>query len=64
MAQRSVIEKAESMTGRINKRYALSTNEAFEVHEKTSGPIEANMLIVYHGYMQGMKAAKAEMRVK
>lgn len=64
MAQRSVIEKAESMTGRINKRYALSTNEAFEVHEKTSGPIEAIAVSFRYGYMQGMKAAKAEMRVK
>ena len=64
MAQRRVIEKAESMTGRINKRYALSTNEAFEVHEKTSGPIEAIAVSFRYGYMQCMKAAKAEMRVK
>lgn len=64
MAQRSVIEKAESMAGRINKRYALSTNEAFEVYEKTSGPIEAIAVSFRYGYMQGIKAAKAEMRVK
>ena len=64
MAKKSVIEKAESMTGRINKRYALSTNEAFEVYEKTSGPIEAIALSFRYGYMQGMKATKAEMKVK
>ena len=64
MAQRSVIEKAESMTGRINKRYALRINEALEVYDKTASPIEAIAVSFRYGYMQGMKAAKTEMKVK
>lgn len=62
MASKSIIEKAESMMRRINKRYSLSTNEAFEVYEKTSSPIEAIAVSFRYGYMQGMKAAKAEMK--
>ena len=37
MAPKSVIEKAESMAGGINKRNVLNTNEVFEIYEKTSG---------------------------
>lgn len=62
MARKSVIEKVESMMGIINKRYVLSTSEAFEVYEKTSGPIEAIAVSFRYGYMQGVKAARAEMK--
>lgn len=32
MAPKSVIEKAESLAGGINKRYVLNTNEVFEIY--------------------------------
>ena len=64
MAPKSVIEKAESMAGGINKRYVLNTNEVFEIYEKTSGFNEATAVRFRYGYMQGMKAVKAEMKVK
>ena len=62
MARKSVIEKAESMAGKINKRYLLSAGEVVELHNGSGDWFRAICNSFRYGYMQGMKAAKAEMK--
>lgn len=61
MARKSVIEKAESMAGKINPYYVLRTNELMELHNGSEDWFHAIVNSFRYGYMQGMKAAKAEM---
>lgn len=62
MARKSVIKKAESMVGKINKRYLLSASEVAELYNDSDDWFYAICNSFRYGYLQGMKAAKAEMK--
>ncbi|MDD3251915.1 MAG: hypothetical protein PHV18_05075 [Lachnospiraceae bacterium] len=62
MARKSVIEKAENMIGKINPHYTLRTNEIVELHNGSEYWFRVIVNSFRYGYMQGMKAAKAEMK--
>lgn len=62
MARKSVIEKAESMVGKINKRYLLSASEVAELYNGSEDWFHAICNSFRYGYMQGVKAAKTEMK--
>ena len=64
MARKSVIEKAESMVGKINKRYIPSAGEIAELYDGSDDWFHAVCNGFRYVYMQGMKAAKAEQRRK
>lgn len=63
MIASNVIMKAESMEGKISTRFSLSCTEAFELSRNYTG-VELVVMSFRLGYMQGMKAAKAEQRRK
>lgn len=62
MARKSIIEKAESMRGKINKHYLLNASEVAELYKGSDDWFHAICNSFRYGYMQGMKAAKAEMK--
>ena len=62
MARKSVIEKAESMIGKINPYYTLKSDELMELHNGSKDWFHAIVNSFRYGYMQGVKAAKAEMK--
>lgn len=62
MARKSVIEKAESMIGKINPHYTLKSDELEELHNGSKSWFHVIANSFRYGYMQGMKAAKAEMK--
>lgn len=59
---KNVVQKAESMTGKINPHYDLSIGNEQEIREKSKGSTDMILYSFRFGYLQGMKAAKAEMR--
>lgn len=59
--KKSVIEKAESMVGKINPYYALKTDEALELCKDSGDEFHMVVNSFRYGYLQGMKAAKAEL---
>lgn len=63
MILRNAVEKAESMEGKIPSRYSLSSTEAFELARNYEG-VELALMAFRLGYMQAMKAAKAEQKRK
>lgn len=56
----STMEKIEAAKGTRNRRYNMSTSQCFEIYQNSSGVIEMIANGFMFGYMQGMKAAKAE----
>lgn len=64
MTMRNVVEKAESMEGKINARYSISCSQIIEVIHHYPGAYERGFAFFRLGYMQGMKAAKAEQKRK
>ena len=40
----------------------MKSSEAFEIHKNAGGPIEAIAYGFIYGYIQGVKATKAEIR--
>ena len=59
---KNIVEKAELVKGKINHHYSISIGEAIEIEEKSDGILEIISNSFAFGYMQGMKAAKAEMK--
>lgn len=59
---KNVIEKAEAMKGKINPYYDLRYGETMEIYGNSSDPFALIVNSFRFGYMQGMKAAKAEMK--
>lgn len=59
----NAVEKAESMEGKIPSRFSLSCKEAFELSRNYKG-VELVAMAFRLGFMQGMKAAKAEQKRK
>lgn len=60
---KNVVEKAESMMGKIPSGYQMSMSQIIELYNAFSND-QASLIInsFRFGYMQGMKAAKAEMK--
>jgi len=60
---KNVIEKAEAMTEKINPAYDISCMHVAEIYEGSGGDWYRSIANGFKiGYMQGMKAAKAEMK--
>lgn len=57
-----VITKTKEMTGRINPRYDLKSKDIEEIHSTYGGNFDSICCAFKFGYLQGMKAVKAEMR--
>lgn len=61
-SMKNVVEKAQDMIGKINPYYDMSFGNIMEIYEKSDNPINMISTSFSFGYMQGMKAAKAEMK--
>lgn len=61
---KNVVEKAESMIGKIPKGYQLSARQMLELHEKSQDWFHLIGNSFRFGYIQGKKAAKAESKKK
>lgn len=58
----NVISKANSLAGKINPYYNMSLENMREIYNAYGGNFEAISCSFKFGYLQGMKAAKAEMK--
>lgn len=58
----NVVSKSKSLTGKINPYYDLSFENMCEIHEMYGGNFDVICCSFKFGYLQGMKAAKAEMK--
>ena len=56
-----VVAKANQLVGKINPHYDLTSGNIQEIHREYGGNIESICCAFKFGYLQGMKAAKAEM---
>ena len=59
---KSVINKAKEMVEIINPRYDLRYNDIEEIYSIYGGNFDSIYCAFKFGYLQGMKAVKAEMR--
>lgn len=59
---KSVKEKVETSKIKINPRYDINTLEMLDLCKQEGATVEAAFLAFKYGYIQGTKAAKAEMR--
>ena len=59
---KNVVGKAQAMTMKINPHYSMTVEDAIEIKEKSGGIFGIINNSFAFGYMQGMKAAKAEMK--
>ncbi len=59
---KSIKEKVEASKIKINPRYYMETMQLIDLCKQES-PIDAACLAFEYGYIQGVKAAKAEKRV-
>lgn len=59
---KNIIQKAQDMIGKINPYYDLRYSNVIEIYEDSSGIFDMISNSFRFGYLQGMKAAKAEMR--
>lgn len=57
---KNVVEKAESMKGKIPAGYILSTPQMVELYEKSPDWFHLIVNSFRFGYLQGTKAAKAK----
>lgn len=64
MITQKVVEKAESMAGRINTRFSISYDQMAELSRHYIGRFEYGLAAFRLGYMQGMKAAMVEQERK
>lgn len=55
---KNAMEKAEAMSGKINPYYDMSN--MIELYENCTGPFDMIYYGFNLGFLQGMKAAKAE----
>lgn len=62
MAIKNAVQKANSIIGQINPRYNMTVNNVNEIHEVYGGSFDTICCSFRFGYLQGMKAAKAEMK--
>lgn len=57
---KNVVEKAESMAGKIPAGYALSMKQITEIYEDSQDWFHLIVNSFNFGYLQGMKATKAK----
>lgn len=57
-----VVAKVNQLVGKINPRYNLTCENIQEIHREYGGNFESICCAFKFGYLQGMKAAKAEMK--
>ena len=62
MISKNAVKKAESMKGKINTRFSISHSQLEAVVNHYPGCFETGLAFFRLGYMQGMKAAKAEQK--
>lgn len=63
MPVKNVIEKSKSMIGKINPYYDMYTSNMQEMYSVYAHrPYDLMVCSFRFGYLQGMKAAKAEMK--
>ena len=61
---KNVVEKAKGMIGRIPGGYDLSMSQLTELYEQSPNWVSLIGNSFRFGYMQGVKATKAEARMK
>lgn len=59
---KNAVQKAESMTGKINPHYDMSISNMKEIYRESIGVWDMIHYSFQFGYLQGMKAARAEMK--
>lgn len=64
MISNNAVQKAKSMAGKINPRFSISCSQMTELSNHYPERFEYGLSLFRLGYMQGMKAAKAEQRQK
>lgn len=64
MILNNAVQKAESMAGKINPRFSITFSQIIELSNHYPGRIEYGFSLFRLGYMQGMKAAKKELKQK
>lgn len=62
MIIKNAVKKAESMKGKIDTRFSISCDQLAVVVNHYPGRFEMSLACFRLGYMQGMKAAKAEQK--
>lgn len=62
MARKSVIERIESVKGKVNERYSLRASEMVELYSQSRDLFHVITNSFEYGYLQGMKATKAELK--
>lgn len=62
MAVKNAMKVVESALGKVNPKYDLTQKNWVDIVEFSKDPVEAVQNGFLFGYMQGMKAAKAERR--
>lgn len=62
MIHNGAVEKAESMKDKVNIRYGIDLGQMIELCHRYIGRFELAHAAFCLGYMQGMKAAKAELK--
>ncbi len=62
MPIKNAVQKANSMIRQINPRYDMTVNNVKEIHEVYGGSFDTICCSFRLGYLQGMKAAKAELK--
>lgn len=61
---KSTIQKANEAISKINPRYDMKQKDIEEIYENTNNQIKAICVSFRLGYLQGTKAARAELRNK
>ena len=61
---KNVVMKTKTMAGTINWRYDMTYNNMLEIYSAYGKGFDAMCCAFRFGYMQGMKAAKAEQKRK
>ena len=59
---KNVVEKAEAAKRKINRRYDITIGNMIEIGEKSDDIFSVISNSFAFGYMQGLKAAKAEVK--
>lgn len=59
---KGIIERIDQNPMKINPRYTMRWNDTMEILQSEVGQLERIAITFRFGYMQGMKAAKSEMK--
>ena len=62
MAVKSMIKNIKAFKGKINPRYDMNCTNMQEIYKACGGTFEAISVSFEYGYLQGMKAAKSDMK--